>query len=54
MPRGVRCVHATLKAVREGAGPKELKNLASADLMKRVTREAEVKQRGIDYLGLKT
>ncbi|MET0968988.1 MAG: isocitrate lyase/PEP mutase family protein [Tardiphaga sp.] len=46
-------VHATLKAVREGAGPMELKNLASADLMDSVTRGSIVKQRGIDYLGLK-
>ena len=46
-------VHATLKAVREGAGPKELKNLASAELMDTVNRGAVVKQRGIDYLGLK-
>lgn len=46
-------VHATLKAVREGAGPKELKNLASSELMESVTRGAVVKQRGIDFLGLK-
>lgn len=46
-------VHATLKAVREGAGPKELKNLASAELMDGITRAAAVKQRGVDYLGLK-
>jgi carboxyvinyl-carboxyphosphonate phosphorylmutase len=46
-------VHATLKAVREGAGPKELKNLASAELMDSVTRGSIVKQRGVDYLGLK-
>lgn len=46
-------VHATLKAIREGSGPKDLKNLASADLMARVTRGAVVKERGIDYLGLK-
>lgn len=46
-------VHATLKAVREGAGPKELKNLASAELMESVTRGAVVKQRSIDFLGLK-
>lgn len=46
-------VHATLQAVREGAGPKELKNLASAELMDSVTRGSVVTQRGIDYLGLK-
>jgi carboxyvinyl-carboxyphosphonate phosphorylmutase len=46
-------VHATLKAVREGVAPKELKNLASAELMESVTRGAIVKQRGADSLGLK-
>jgi carboxyvinyl-carboxyphosphonate phosphorylmutase len=46
-------VHATLKAVRDGAAPNELKNLASAELMESVTRGAVVKQRGIDFLGLK-
>jgi carboxyvinyl-carboxyphosphonate phosphorylmutase len=46
-------VHATLKAVREGAAPRELKNLASAELMESVTRGAVVKQRSIDFLGLK-
>jgi carboxyvinyl-carboxyphosphonate phosphorylmutase len=46
-------VHATLRAVREGAGPKDLKNLASAELMDSVTRGGVVKQRAIDDLGLK-
>lgn len=47
-------VHATLKAVREGAAPKELKNLATPELMETVTRGTVVKQRAKDFLGLKT
>jgi carboxyvinyl-carboxyphosphonate phosphorylmutase len=47
-------VYATLKAVREGVAPKELKNLASPVLMETVTRGAVVRQRGVDFLGLKT
>src|SRR5882757_4017435 len=48
-----QAVFETLKAVREGAAPKELKGLASFDLMGRVTRDAIGKQRGADFLGLK-
>jgi carboxyvinyl-carboxyphosphonate phosphorylmutase len=48
-----QAVFETLKAVREGAAPKELKGLASSDLMGRVTRDAMAKQRGVDFLGLK-
>jgi oxaloacetate decarboxylase len=46
-------VFDTLKAVREGAKPKDLKNLASSDLMDWVTRAAMVKQRAAEFLGLK-
>jgi carboxyvinyl-carboxyphosphonate phosphorylmutase len=48
-----QAVQATLKAIREGAGPKGLKNLASAELMKQVTRADGVAQRQSDFLGLK-
>jgi len=48
-----QAVFETLKAVREGAAPKELKGLASSDLMGRVTRDAMVKRHGADFLGLK-
>jgi oxaloacetate decarboxylase len=48
-----QAVFDTLKAVREGAGHKALKNLASSDLIDRVTRAATVKQRAADLLGLK-
>ncbi|GAC1337625.1 MAG: isocitrate lyase/PEP mutase family protein [Bradyrhizobium sp.] len=48
-----QAVYDTLKALREGARPKELKGLASAELTGRVTREAETKARGREFLGLK-
>jgi carboxyvinyl-carboxyphosphonate phosphorylmutase len=48
-----QAVYETLKAVREGASPKQLKGVAPADLMNRVTRDALVKQRGADFLGVK-
>src|SRR3954465_5902716 len=43
----------TLKAVREGAAPKQLQGLASSELMGRVTRDAIAKQRNADFLGSK-
>jgi carboxyvinyl-carboxyphosphonate phosphorylmutase len=49
----MQAVFETLRAVREGAAPKQLKGLASSDFMDRVTRDAIVKQRGADFLGLK-
>ena len=48
-----RAVYDTLKALREGTRPKELKGLASAELTGRVTREAETRARGREFLGLK-
>ena len=48
-----QAVFTTLKAIRDGAAPKELQGLASADLMDWVTRAALVKQRGAEFLGLK-
>jgi oxaloacetate decarboxylase len=48
-----QAVFETLKAVREGAQPKELKNLASSELMDQVTRAATVKERAADLLGLR-
>jgi carboxyvinyl-carboxyphosphonate phosphorylmutase len=48
-----QAVYETLKAVREGASPKQLKGVAPADLMNRITRDALVKQRGADFLGVK-
>jgi oxaloacetate decarboxylase len=46
-------VYETLKALREGHSPKNLKGLASSDLTGRVTRDAEVKARSAEFLGLK-
>jgi carboxyvinyl-carboxyphosphonate phosphorylmutase len=48
-----QAVHETLKALREGTSPKALKGLASSQLTGRVTREAEMKARGAEYLGLR-
>lgn len=48
-----QAVYETLKALREGTPPKELKGLPSADLTNSVMRDAEVKARIADFLGLK-
>jgi carboxyvinyl-carboxyphosphonate phosphorylmutase len=48
-----QAVYETLKALREGLPPKALKGLASSQLTGRVTREAEVKARGHEFLGLR-
>jgi carboxyvinyl-carboxyphosphonate phosphorylmutase len=45
-------VYETLKALREGSPPRALKGLASAELTGRVTREADVKARSREFLGL--
>jgi len=46
-------VYETLKALREGASPKSLKGLASSELTGRATREADMKKRVTEFLGLK-
>ena len=48
-----QAVYETLKALREGTPPKQLKGLASTELTARVSREAETKARSRDVLGLK-
>jgi oxaloacetate decarboxylase len=48
-----QAVYDTLKALREGTPPKQLKGLASAELTGRVTREAETKARLAAFLGFK-
>jgi carboxyvinyl-carboxyphosphonate phosphorylmutase len=48
-----QAVHDTLKALREGILPKQLKGLATAELTNRVTREADTKARLAAFLGLK-
>jgi oxaloacetate decarboxylase len=49
-----QAVYDTLKTLREGTSPKQLRGLASGELTARVTREAEVKARSHDMLGLKS
>jgi oxaloacetate decarboxylase len=48
-----QAVYETLKALRDGLSPKHLKGLASSELTGRVTRDADVKARGAEFLGLK-
>jgi carboxyvinyl-carboxyphosphonate phosphorylmutase len=48
-----QAVYETLKALRDGTPPKNLKGLASSDLTSRVMREADMKARNADFLGLK-
>lgn len=49
----VQAIHETLQAIYEGAPPKQLKNIASSELMGRVSRGKSFAQRAADYLGLK-
>jgi carboxyvinyl-carboxyphosphonate phosphorylmutase len=48
-----QAVYATLKALREGSSPKQLQGLASSELTGRILRDAEMKARSVDFLGLK-
>src|SRR5580704_16766548 len=48
-----QAVYETLKALREGLPPKDLKRLASSELTNKVTREADVKARLTEFLGVK-
>ncbi|WP_257165123.1 oxaloacetate decarboxylase [Bradyrhizobium sp. SRS-191] len=48
----MQAVYDTLKALRDGTSPKQLKGLPSAELTARVMREADVKKRLRDFLGL--
>jgi carboxyvinyl-carboxyphosphonate phosphorylmutase len=48
-----QAVYETLKALRDGQPPKNLKGLASSELTNRVTRDADVKARSAEFLGLK-
>ena len=48
-----QAVYETLKALREGVSPKNLKGLASSELSARVMRETAAKTRGDGFLGLK-
>jgi carboxyvinyl-carboxyphosphonate phosphorylmutase len=48
-----QAVYETLKALREGTSPKNLKGLASAELTRRVAREKDMTARSADFLGLR-
>jgi oxaloacetate decarboxylase len=47
----VRAIHDTLKALRDGIAPADLKNLASSELMAKVTRSADYASWTRDFLG---
>jgi carboxyvinyl-carboxyphosphonate phosphorylmutase len=47
-----QAVYETLKALRDGTSPKLLKGLAPTELTGRLTREADVKARTSEFLGL--
>jgi carboxyvinyl-carboxyphosphonate phosphorylmutase len=48
-----QAVYATLKALREGVPPKDLKGLPSSQLTRRLMRDHDVKSRLVEFLGLK-
>ncbi|MCK1543527.1 isocitrate lyase/PEP mutase family protein [Bradyrhizobium sp. 147] len=48
-----QAVYETQKALREGTAPKALKGLPTSELTSRVMREADVKARSADFLGLR-
>jgi carboxyvinyl-carboxyphosphonate phosphorylmutase len=48
-----QAVYETLKALRDGQSSKNLKGLASSELTSRVTRDADLKARNAEFLGLK-
>jgi carboxyvinyl-carboxyphosphonate phosphorylmutase len=47
----VQGIYTTLKALREGANPSDLKGIASADLMRQLTRGNDYANWGRDFLG---
>lgn len=48
-----QAVYETLKALREGVSPKNLKGLPSAELTARAMREADTRARTNEFLGIK-
>jgi oxaloacetate decarboxylase len=48
-----QAVYETLKALRDGQSPQDLKGLASSGLIGRATRDADVKARFAQFLGIK-
>ena len=49
-----QAVYETLEALRDGRSPADLKGLASSGLVGRATREADVRVRLAQFLGIKT
>ena len=47
----VKAVHDTLKALRDGTAPSKLQGVASAELMKQVTRDDDYARWTKDFLG---
>lgn len=47
----IRAMHDTLKALRDGTAPKDITGLASNELMKQVTRDADYKRWITEFLG---
>jgi carboxyvinyl-carboxyphosphonate phosphorylmutase len=47
----IRAMHDTLKALRDGTAPKDITGLASNELMKQVTRDADYKRWIKEFLG---
>jgi oxaloacetate decarboxylase len=47
----VQGIYDTLKALRQGAMPSDLKNIASAELQRRVLRQDEVMRSAKEFLG---
>ncbi|HSB69753.1 MAG TPA: isocitrate lyase/PEP mutase family protein [Candidatus Methylomirabilis sp.] len=48
---GVRAVYETMKALRDGTPPQQISQVASSELMKQVTREAEYQRWTKEFLG---
>ena len=47
----MKAVHDTLKALKDGTPPSKLQGVADAELMKRVTRNADYTKWTKDFLG---
>jgi carboxyvinyl-carboxyphosphonate phosphorylmutase len=48
---GVRAVYETMRALRDGMQPDQITTAASAEMMRRLTREADYAAWTKDYLG---
>jgi len=49
----IQAIYATMKALRDGTAPQDIKGLPAADLVKRVTRAADYDRWTKDYLATK-